>query len=129
MKLKTFAIIWSIIYIGWGLGLLVNPVRLMAIYGLALDASGALMARIVGASLIGFGMTFWLNRSINSTEKGWYNLLSTSFIYNIISIPVTFMATLNGVMRSMGWIAVGLHIFLALTFGFFTLNKKRETTI
>lgn len=123
MKLKTFSIIWSVIYIGWGLGLLINPVRLMSIYGLTLDSSGSLMARIVGASLIGFGLTFWLNRNILSTEKGWYNLLLTSFIYNIISIPVTLMATLNGVLSSMGWIAVGLHIFLAATFGYFTFKK------
>jgi hypothetical protein len=123
MKLKTFSIVWSAIYIGWGLGLLINPVSLMSIYGLTLDSGGSLMARIVGASLIGLGLTFWLNRNISSTEKSWYNLLLTSFIYNIISIPVTLMATLNGVMSSMGWIAVVLHIFLASTFGYFTFKK------
>ena len=123
MKLKTFSVIWSVIYIGWGLGLLINPVRLMSIYGLTLDSSGSLMARIAGASLIGFGLTFWLNRNILSTENGWHNLLLTSFIYNIISIPVTLMATLNGVLSTMGWIAVGLHIFLAATFGYFAFKK------
>jgi hypothetical protein len=123
MKLKTFSTTWSVIYIGWGLGLLIDPVRLMAIYGLTLDSNGSLMARIVGASLIGFGLTFWLNRNIPSTEKGWHNLLLTSFIYNIISIPVTLMATLSRVMSSMGWVAVGLHIFLAATFGYFASKK------
>jgi len=123
MKLKTFSTIWSVIYIGWGLGLLIIPAQLMATYGLTLDSNGILMARILGATLTSFGLTFWLNRNIPSTEKGWYNMLLTSFIYNIITIPVALMATLDGVMNSMGWMAVGLHIFLAATFGYFAFKK------
>ena len=123
MKLKTFSIIWSVIYIGFGLGLLVIPVQLMGIYGLTLDSNGTLMARILGPSLTAFALTYWLNRNIPPTDKGWYNLLLTSFIYNIIAIPVALMATLDGVMSSMGWIAVGLHIFLAATFGYFAFKK------
>ena len=123
MKLKTFSTIWSVIYIGWGLGILIIPSQMMAIYGLTLDSSGTLMTRILGAALTTLGLTFWLNRNIPSTEQSWYNLLMTSFIYNILSIPVTFMATLDGVMSSMGWMAVGLHIFLAATFGYFTFKK------
>jgi|SRR4030095_580547 len=123
MKLKIFSTIWSVIYIGWGLGILITPAQLMATYGLTLDSNGNLMTRILGASLTSLGLTFWLNRNIPSSEKGWYNLLLTSFIYNIISIPLALIATLNGVMSSMGWIAVGLHVFLAATFGYFAFKK------
>lgn len=123
MKLKTFSIIWSVIYISFGFGLLIIPSQLMAIYGLTLDNHGALMARITGAGLTAFGLTFWLNRNLLSSEKGWYNLLLASFIYNIITIPVALLATLDGVMSSMGWAAVGLHIFLAATFGYFAFKK------
>jgi hypothetical protein len=123
MKLKTFSTIWSVIYISFGLGLLIIPIQLMAIYGVTLDSNGTLMARITGAGLTAFALTFWLNRKIPASEKSWYNLLLTSFIYNIITIPLALMATLGGVMSSMGWLAVGLHIFLAATFGYFVFKK------
>jgi hypothetical protein len=123
MKLKILSIIWSIIYIGWGFGLVIIPASLMAIYGLTLDSNGILMARLLGAALTSFGLTFWLNQNILPTEKSWYNLLLTSFIYNLIAIPLALVATLEGIMSSIGWIAVGLHIFLAATFGYFSFKK------
>lgn len=126
MKLSTFSIIWAVLYIGFGLGLLIIPVQFMATYGVSLDDSGVLMARILGAALTAYALTFWLNRNIPSTEKGWYNLLLTSFIYNIVDIPIVLMATLNGVMNSMGWMPVGLHVFLAATFGYFAFRKGRS---
>jgi hypothetical protein len=125
MKLKTFSIIWSILYIGFGLGLLVIPVQFMSTYGVTLDTNGTLMTRILGAALMAFALTFYSNRNIASTDKGWHNLLLTSLIYNIVDIPIVLKATLDGVMNSMGWVPVGLHIFLAATFGYFTFKKRQ----
>ena len=123
MKLSTFAIIWAVLYIGFGLGLLIIPVQFMSTYGVALNEPGTLMARTLGAALTAFALTFWLNRNIELPNKAWQNLLFTSFIYNVIDTPIALMATLNGVMNSMGWIPVGLHIFLAATLGYFAFKK------
>ncbi len=49
----------------------------------------------------------------------------TSFFYNAVGIPIVLMATLDGVMNSMGWIPVGLHVFLASSFGYFTFKKMK----
>ena len=129
MKLSTFSLIWAVLYIGFGLGLLFIPVTFMATYGVTLDAGGNLMARILGAALIASALTFYFNRDIPSSDKSWYNLLLTSFIYNILDIPIVLMATLGGVMNSMGWIPVMLHVFLAATFGYFVFNKGRSSTV
>jgi hypothetical protein len=123
MKLSTFSIIWAVLYIGFGLGLLIIPIQFMAPYGVTLDSSGILMARSSGAALSAYALAFYLNRNTAATDKGWYNLLLVSFIYNIVDIPILLMATLDGVMNSMGWMPVGLHVFLAVTFGYFTFKK------
>src|SRR4030095_2934868 len=123
MKLSTFSVIWTVIYIGYGLGLLFTPNQLMGIYGLTFGSSGMIMARALGASLTAFAITYWLNRDVAATDTGWHNLLLASFIYNIIATPIVLMAIFGGVMTSMGWTAVGLHIFLAATFGYFTFKK------
>jgi hypothetical protein len=123
MKHSSFAIIWAVLYIGFGLGLLLIPAQFMSTYGVTLDSSGILMARILGAALTAFALTFWLNRKLPTSDKGWHNLLITSLIYNILDIPIVLMATLDGVMNAMGWIPVGLHVFLAATFGYVAFKK------
>lgn len=125
MQLSTFSIIWAVLYIGFGLGLLIVPIQFMEPYGVSLDSSGTLMARSFGAALTAYALVFYLNRNIAATDKGWYNLLLSSFIYNIVDFPILLMATLGGVMNSMGWIPVGLHVFLAATFGFFVFKKDK----
>ncbi len=123
MKLKIFSIVWAVIYLSFGLGLLFIPIQLMAIFGVTLDSDGTMMARILGAALTAYGLTFWLNRNLPATDKAWHNLLLTSFIYNIVVIPIMLIAVLDGVTNVMGWMPVGQHIFLAATFGYFTFRK------
>ena len=123
MKLKIFSIVWAVIYLSFGLGLLFIPIQLMAIFGVTLDSDGTMMARILGAALTAYGLTFWLNRNLPATDKAWHNLLLTSFIYNIVVIPIMLIAVLDGVTNAMGWMPFGQHIFLAATFGYFTFRK------
>ncbi|MCM4156898.1 hypothetical protein [Gramella sp. AN32] len=123
MKLKIFSIVWAVIYLSFGLGLLFIPIQLMAIFGVTLDSDGIMMARILGAALTAYGLTFWLNRNLPATDKAWHNLLLTSFIYNIVVIPIMLIAVLDGVTNAMGWMPFGQHIFLAATFGYFTFRN------
>jgi len=69
MKLKIFSIVWAVIYLSFGLGLLFIPIQLMAIFGVTLDSDGTMMARILGAALTAYGLTFWLNRNLPATDK------------------------------------------------------------
>ena len=124
MKLKIFSIVWAVIYLSFGLGLLFIPIQLMAIFGVTLDSDGTMMARILGAALTAYGLTFWLNRNLPATDKAWHNLLLTSFIYNIVVIPIMLIAVLDGVTKEMGWMPFGQHIFLAATFGYFTFRNS-----
>ena len=123
MKLSTFSLIWAVIYLGFGLGLLLIPAQFMTTYGVTLDANGAFMTRILGSALTGFAVIFYLNRNTAGTDKTQHNILLGSFVYNLCDLPVVLFATLNGVMSAMGWIPVALHVFLAVTFGYFTLRK------
>ncbi len=123
MNLKIFSIVWAVIYLSFGLGLLFIPIQLMAIFGVTLDSDGTMMARILGAALTAYGLTFWLNRNLPATDKAWHNLLLTSFIYNIVVIPIMLIAVLDGVTNAMGWMPFGQHIFLAATFGYFTFRN------
>ena len=123
MKLSTFSVIWALIYLGFGLGLLLIPAQFMTTYGVKLDAGGAFMTRILGSSLTAFALIFYWNRNTPVADKTQHNIILGSFIYNLCDLPVVLLGTLNGVMSAMGWIPVALHVFLAVTFGYFTFKK------
>jgi len=124
MRLTNFSIIWAMAYAGFGFGLLLIPEKFMGSYGVILDQNGQLMAQVLGVALIAFALTFWFNRKLPSNNKAWRNLLLSSTIYNLVDIPIVLMATLNGVMNSLGWIPVALHVFLAITMGYFSYKKE-----
>jgi len=73
-----------------------------------------------------YAVPFRLNRNSSSSDKGVYNLMLTSVIYNVIDIPIVLMATLDGTMNALGWMPVLLHVFLAVSMGYFVFGKKTE---
>ncbi|MBP6794491.1 MAG: hypothetical protein KA143_05535 [Saprospiraceae bacterium] len=123
MKLSFFSKVWAFLYLTFGLGLLIVPKLFMSTYGVELDASGQLMARILGSALFAYAVVFWINKNISISEKSWYNLLLASCLYNIMDTPIVLTATLNGTMNSLGWIPVFLHVFLGISMGSFLLKK------
>ena len=96
----------------------------MSQYGVALNDTGVLMARILGSSLTASAILFFLNRNVSTDGKSQLNILRTNLVYNIFDTPVVLMAVLNGTMNAMGWIPVVLHIFLACSFGYFAFKKQ-----
>lgn len=122
MKLRTFSIIWALIHIIFGLGLLFMPQQFMAQFGVTLNVT--LPSQILGAAFTGLALIYYWNRNISATDPAQHNILLGSFIFHIIALPVVVMATLNGIMNSMGWMPVTLHIFLAGTFGYFAFKKS-----
>jgi hypothetical protein len=122
MKAKTFLPIAAILYLGFGLGLLLVPVPFMSVYGVNLDSGGALMARILGAALIGFALLFWRTRTLVASPA-LHSVFLASFVYNVLDLPIVTIATMSGVMSSFGWSAVGLHVFLAVGFGWLTFKR------
>ncbi|MBK7342292.1 MAG: hypothetical protein IPJ06_03745 [Saprospiraceae bacterium] len=124
MNLSRFAVIWTVLYLVFGLGLLLVPNAFMAAYGVSFDDSGMMMSRILGAALTANGLLFWMNRHLPLPDTAWKNILVAGTIYSLIDIPIVLLATLNGVMNDMGGMPVILHIFLAGSQGYFAFRKS-----
>jgi hypothetical protein len=127
MKLSTFAIIITILAVGFGLAFVLIPVKLMAFYGISLDAAGIWMARYFGVSNLFIGMIFWSYSGVSPTAKSWPKLLMFAIIYDVLQLLVTLTALLDGVGNSMGWSTVGLFALLAIGSVYFLAecNKAR----
>jgi hypothetical protein len=127
MKLSTFAIIITILAIGFGLAFLFIPVKLMAFYGISLEGGGIIAARYFGGSNLFTGMIFWSYSSVSPAAKSWPKLLLYSLIYEIIQLIITLMAVLNNESNAMGWTTVALFALLAIGSVYFInqCNKAR----
>jgi hypothetical protein len=131
MKLSTFAIIITILAIGFGLAFVFIPVKLMAFYGISLEPGGIGLARYFGCSNLFIGMIFWSYSSVSPTAKSWPKLLLYSLIYDILQLIVTLSILLGGQGNANGWSTVALFALLAIGSAYYLgqCNKARAQAI
>ncbi len=124
MKLNTFLLIAAILYGIFGLGALLAPAEVFAAQGIKLDANGQLMARTLGAALIGYVVIFWLARSAE-TSPALRAILLGNVIYIALEVIVlvagalsagTLVATLPGIV---------VDILLLVGFGYYYLQPAK----
>jgi hypothetical protein len=118
VKLATFLVIKAIISLAFGISLALAPSPLASLYGWALNPVGTIMARLVGATLIGIGLVCWFARSAAHSELRESILLSF-FVADTIGFIVTLLGQLSGVGNTLGWSNVVLWLLLALGLGYF----------
>jgi hypothetical protein len=83
-----------------------------------------MVARVFGAALIAFALIYWWLRS-ESSGNALRAVLRGSAIYNIVSaVPILF-GVLGGVLNTLGWIPVIIHVLLAA--GFFNYGFRGST--
>ena len=131
MKLSTFAIIITILAIGFGLAFVFIPVKLMAFYGISLEPGGIGLARYFGCSNLFIGMIFWSYSSVSPAAKSWPKLLLYSLIYDILQLIVTLTMLLGGQGNANGWSTVALFALLAIGSAYYLgqCNKARAQAI
>ena len=117
-----FLIIKAVISLLFGIALAVIPAQLMAIYGSTLDADAVLMARLVGALLIGVGLICWLSR--NKSAESLQDIVLSLFIADTLGFLVVLMGQLSGLMNALGWIIVLIWLLLAIGLGYFRFIRS-----
>jgi len=109
-RLLTVALIFEI---PPAIGFLLLPVvTLQILAGVALDASGVPVARVLGAALLAFCVLLWSARKSDSAEFA-RAAVACMFAYYAVSAAVLLLAQLSGQMGPMGWGMVLAHGVLA----------------
>lgn len=124
MNLKTFLTITAFIYIPFGLGMVLIPYELFGFYGFELNASSAMLGRVVGAAIIGMGLMNYLSRNAGLESSALRAILIGNLVYHAMDTVIDFFPTYQGVVNAWTWSFVGLHIVLALGFAYFLFVKK-----
>jgi hypothetical protein len=107
----------------FGLGFLFVPGALMAPLGVTLDATAGAFARLFGSLLVAQPFLLWFAR--RSNQPGFrLGVAYSLFTYFLISSILLISIQLQGLMNGLGWIIVGLHIVMAIWFGYFVVKKE-----
>lgn len=117
--LKNFLTLNAILFVPFGLGMLLLPAVLFPLFEIDLDADGILMARVFGSALLNLGLICYLIRSEPSGALATKAILTGNFLFHAFDAVSTFVASYTGVMNSLGWMFTSLHFILALGFLYF----------
>ena len=122
MKLSNFLVVKAIISLAFGIGLVLVPAAVMSLYGITLDPAGILMARFVGACLIGIGLICWFDRSAD--HDALQGITLALFVGDTVGFIVALLGQLSGLMNALGWAIVAIWLLLALGLGYFRFLKS-----
>ena len=125
MKLKTLLIINTVVATLFGLAFLIVPQQLMAQYGTTLSEGGTVIARLFGASLLGFGIVSCMARD-SGPSKALTAILMGFFVADLVGCVVAVFAQLTGTVNALGWSTVAIYALLAIGFGMFAFKKEAD---
>jgi hypothetical protein len=124
MSLTIFFLIRAIVALLFGIPLALAPAALVSMYGLATDAVGVLMARQVGATLIGIGVLCLSSR--RATElKALQGITLGLFIGDTAGFITSLVGQLSPGASPLHWVNVVIWLLLALGFAYFRFVKLR----
>lgn len=118
MALGAFLMIKSLISLVFGLMYLSAPAALMAWFGLELDPAGVLIARMLGAVVLGISLVCWFTSQATESRLTEDVVLSL-FCADTAALVVALLAQLAPTATPMGWIGVAILLPLSLGLGYF----------
>jgi hypothetical protein len=104
-NLKRFFVVIAVISVLNGLGLLLAPNAVIATYGIAPGAGAELGFRLLGLTLIEFGLINWFVR-YSHDWTALRGLLIGGTVGYALGLIVSVWATLGHVMNQAGWVLV-----------------------
>ncbi|MDR3419689.1 MAG: hypothetical protein P4L80_00335 [Xanthobacteraceae bacterium] len=112
-NLKRFLAVIAVISVLNGIGLVLTPAVVLATYGIEPSAGAMLGFRLLGLTLIEFGLINWFVRKSHDWTA-LRGLLIGGTVGYVLGFVVSLWATLTHVMNPAGWVLVVTYAVLLL---------------
>ena len=126
MKIGNLLVVNAVIACVFGLGFVFAPAKVLAQYGLTVDAGFGLVAQLFGAALLGYAILTWSARKAGDSDARRAIVLAL-FVSNAVGFVLALMAQLKGLVNTLGWSTVAIYLVLALGFAYFQFTKPSES--
>jgi len=92
----------AVIAVLFGIGLVVVPAALLALYGAADSPTATFLARVLGAAVLGHGAIQWLARDVAETAAGWA-ITRGNLAFDVVAAIAAALAVLSSAINLLGW--------------------------
>jgi len=115
-------VIYAVITVAFGIGFVLAPGQILALYGVEPDAPSRLIGQFFGAVLISLAILAWLARNFSESEARRAIVIAL-LVGETTGLIVALMGQMNGVLNALGWSAVAVYLFFALGLAYFQFAK------
>lgn len=124
MSFRTVALANGVVSVFFGAAALIVPAVLTSWYGVDLTDREAMMARLLGASYLSFGVIAWAARGV--ADPAARAAIAAGAVAGWgLSLPVSVVGQLAGQANALGWTTPVLQIAFALAWTFVLLDARR----
>jgi hypothetical protein len=120
--MQTLFLVSFIVELIFALGFLAIPGTLLGTFGVKMDPFGLVLARLFGSALLAFCTLLWYAREKEAKDLKKAAVRSM-FVYWLISTVLLVSTQLNGMLNSMGWSTVVLHLVFTIWAGVFAFKE------
>src|SRR5512140_514819 len=126
MRLRSLILLGMILALLFALALLLGPETVLKFFGLTTGKTELLLAKIIGAGLVGFGILGWYAKDFTDGAAIQAAVL-TFFFASAIAFVVALLAMLSQTTRTgSAWVAVIIFLAFAAGFAYFQFLGPRE---
>jgi hypothetical protein len=117
MKLANLFTVNALIATLFGIAFLVAPVQVLATYGVIVTPGTAVVSRLFGAALIGYGFLTWWVRAAAPSDT-LRSIVLALCVADGLGFIAALMGQLGGAVNGLGWSTVVIYGALAAGFAF-----------
>jgi hypothetical protein len=125
MPLRTLLLIAGLLALVFGLGFLLAPRPMLALYGVQGDPPVVLLSRFFGSALVQIGLVLYLIRDVADprTQRG---VVLGSFLGSLAGFVVALTGQFWGLVNEFGWTTVAIYGLLLLGYGSFVFGRPQS---
>ncbi len=117
MNRSTIMSVAAVITFVFGLGFILVPAQVMAIYGQTLDANGQWIARYLGSAFIGIAILNWMAR-LSDDSLALRAIVLADLAASATGLVVAFLDALRGQGNGLVWSTVVIYLLLTAAFAY-----------
>lgn len=123
MSQKVFFTAVAVIYLVLGVGHVIAPAAFQSGFGVTLNASSDLFARVIGSAAVGFALINWGCRDA-APSRLFTMVLYGNLAEKVIQVVLILYALNTGIFNSMGWVMFAIQLLIGLGFAYFAFGKR-----
>lgn len=125
MTRQTFMSLAAAVSVVTGLGALLAPAQLAAVFGVTLDDLGMLQTRLLGSAYLGFAVICWFGKDVRDNAARRAIALG-NFVGWALGLVVTIVGVVIGLAGTQSLLLVVVEAAFASAWGYFAFIDRAE---